>query len=349
MTTQEMWLEQTIEEAIEPAMPICDPHHHLWDYPDSMPEDRVPVFARQFRHYLLPELLQDIAGPRGGHNIVKTVFVECSSMYRKTGAPEMAGIGETEFVNGIAAQSFSGLYGGTEAAAGIVGFVDLTLGDGAGRVLDAHLAAAPGRFRAIRHNSTWDEANRLTARVSRPNLFAMPEFRSGFAQLKKHGLSFDAWLYHHQLGELLDLARAFPDTQIVLNHIGGPLGTGTYAGKRDEVFHEWRHGIAALAACPNVAVKLGGMGMPVLGFGWHERVKPPTSQELAEGMAPYLTWCIDKFGPDRCMFESNFPVDKRSFSYTLVWNAFKLFSRGYSGTERSALFHDTAVRLYRLQ
>jgi L-fuconolactonase len=349
MTTQEMWLEQTIEEAIEPAMPICDPHHHLWDYPDTMPEDKVPVFARQFRHYLLPELLQDIAGPRGGHNIVKTVFVECSSMYRRTGAPEMAWIGETEFVNGIAAQSFSGLYGATEAAAGIVGFVDLTLGDGAGRVLEAHLAAAPGRFRAIRHISTWDEANKLTARASRPNLFAMPEFRRGFAQLKKHGLSFDAWLYHHQLGELLDLARAFPDTQIVLNHIGGPLGTGTYADKRDEVFHDWRHGIAALAACANVAIKLGGMGMPVLGFGWHERAKPPTSQELAEGMAPYLTWCIDKFGPERCMFESNFPVDKRSFSYTLVWNAFKRFSRGYSGPERAALFHDTAVRLYRLQ
>ena len=340
------WLGLTKEEALEPDLPICDPHHHLWDYPDRLPEDKVPVFARLFRHYLLPELLDDIGG---GHNIVKTVFMECNSMYRKGGPQELRWVGETEFVQGIAAQSESGLYASTEVAAGIVGFVDLTLGDAAAPVLEAQVAASPNRFRGIRHISTWDAANNLTSRSRIPNLLSDANFRRGFANLRKYALSFDAWLYHTQLRELADLAAAFPDTQMVLNHIGGPLGIGTYAGKRDAVFEEWKKGIAALSTRPNVAIKLGGMGMPIMGFGWHERPRPPTSVELASGMAPYLTWCIERFGPERCMFESNFPVDKRSYSYTVLWNAFKRFSNGFSARDRSALFHDTAARVYRLQ
>ena len=340
------WLGLTKEEALEPDLPICDPHHHLWDYPDRLPEDKVPVFARLFRHYLLPELLDDIGG---GHNIVRTVFMECNSMYRKGGPQDLRWVGETEFVQGIAAQSESGLYGSTEVAAGIVGFVDLTLGDAAAPVLEAQVAASPNRFRGIRHISTWDAANNLTSRSRIPNLLSDANFRRGFANLRKYALSFDAWLYHTQLGELADLAAAFPDTQIVLNHIGGPLGIGTYAGKRDAVFEEWKKGIAALSTRPNVAIKLGGMGMPIMGFGWHERPRPPTSVELASGMAPYLTWCIERFGPERCMFESNFPVDKRSYSYTVLWNAFKRFAESFSPRDRSALFHDTAVRVYRLR
>ena len=347
MTTQHQdWLDLTKEEAIEPEIPICDPHHHLWDYPDNLPDDRVPVFAKQPRHYLLKELLDDTSG---GHKIVKTVFMECNSMYRKGGPQEVRWVGETEFVQGIAAQSESGNYGETLAAAGIVGFVDLTLGEAAGAVLEAQIAASPNRFRGIRHISTWDEANNLTSRSRVPRLLSDGNFRRGFAKLRTLGLSFDAWLYHTQLGELAELAKAFPDTQVILNHIGGPLGIGTYAGKRNEVFQAWKKGIAELSLCPNVAVKLGGMGMPIMGFGWHERQRAPNSVELSEGMAPYLSWCLEKFGPQRCMFESNFPVDKKSFSYTVLWNAFKRFSRGFSAGDRAALFHDTAVRVYRLK
>ena len=346
MSAQERnWLDLTKEEALEPELPICDPHHHLWDYPDGLPEDKVPVFARQPRHYLLPELLEDTGG---GHNIVKTVFMECNSMYRKSGPQELRWVGETEFVQGIAAQSESGLYGTTEVAAGIVGFVDLTLGDAAGPVLEVQVAASPNRFRGIRHISTWDPANNLTSRSRIANLLSDANFRKGFAKLHSLGLSFDAWLYHTQLGELSDLAKAFPDTTIILNHIGGPLGFGTYAGKREAVFEVWKKGIAELAMHSNVSIKLGGMGMPIMGFGWHEHPKPPSSTELAGGMKPYLSWCIDKFGPSRCMFESNFPVDKKSYSYTVLWNAFKRFSKGFSTGERAALFHDTAVRIYRL-
>ena len=342
---REDWLKLTREAPIDPGLPICDPHHHLWDYPDELPEDRVPVFARQTRHYLLKELLADTAA---GHKIVKTVFMECNSMYRKSGPQELRWIGETEFVQGIAAQSESGLYGDTEVAAGIVGFVDLTLGDAAAPVLEAHAAASPNRFRGIRHISTWDAANNLTSRSRISNLLSDGNFRRGFSKLRDRALSFDAWLYHTQLGELVDLAQAFPDTQIILNHIGGPLGIGTYVGRRDEVFQEWKKGISALSTCPNVAIKLGGIGMPIMGFGWHERPRPPNSIELADGMAPFLSWCVEKFGSQRCMFESNFPVDKRSYSYGVLWNAFKRLSRGFSPTERAALFHDTAVRVYRL-
>ena len=343
-TDHSAWLELTKEEALEPALPICDPHHHIWDYPDKLGDSAVPFFAREPRHYLLNDLLEDIGG---GHNIVKTVFMECNSMYRKGGPPELVWVGETEFVNGIAAQSLSGLYGNTEVAAGIVGFADLAIGDSVARTLEAHLAAS-GRFRGVRYISIWDAANNMTNRSRIPKLLSDSNFRKGFAKLHRYGLSFDAMVLHPQLEELTDLARAFPDTPIILNHIGCPLGIGTYAGKRDEVFHDWMHGIASLSSCPNVSVKLGGMGMAMMGFGWHQHRKPPTSQELAEGMTPYLSWCIEKFGTDRCMFESNFPVDRVSYPYTVIWNAFKRFSRGFSASERSALFHDTAAKVYRL-
>ncbi len=331
-TDREAWLTLTIEDPIDSALPICDPHHHLWDRSDN--------------RYLLEELLQDTGG---GHNIVQTVFVECGSMYRKAGPQEMQPVGETEFVQGIAAQSASGQYGVTAAAAGIVGFADLTLGAAVVPVLEAHIAASRNRFRGIRHTCAWDASADISSYRSPPKgLLLDPKFREGFACLQKYGLSFDAWLYHPQLMELVDLARAFPDIPIIVDHIGGPLGTGPYAGKQEEVFQEWKRGIAALATCPNVVVKLGGLGMPICGFGWHERATPPNSAELAEAMAPYYLWCIEQFGVDRCMFESNFPVDKRSYSYTVLWNAFKLISKGFSPEERAALFHDTAVRVYRL-
>jgi L-fuconolactonase len=345
VTQHEAWLSLTKEEPLEPVIPICDPHHHLWDYPDSFPESRVRESARPIRHYLLEHLLKDIGG---GHNIVQTVFIECGSMYRKDGPLEMQPVGQTEFVQGIAAQSASGQYGNTAVAAGIVGFADLMLGSAVAPVLEAHIAASRNRFRGIRFTTTWNASSDISSRVNTPNLLSDPKLREGFAQLRKYNLSFDAWLYFPQLPGLVDLARAFPDTTIILNHIGGPMGVGPYAGKREEVFREWKQGIAALSACPNVVVKLGGMGMPRTGFGWHAMPKPPDSAVLAKDMAPYYIWCIEKFGTKRCMFESNFPVDRTSYSYTVIWNAFKRLAKNFSPTERADLFHDTAARVYRL-
>jgi predicted TIM-barrel fold metal-dependent hydrolase len=342
---REEWLRLTSEVPLEPDLPICDPHHHLWDYPDSFPESRVRETARPVRHYLLEHLLKDIAG---GHNIVQTVFIQCSSMYKKDGPQELRPVGETEFVQGIAAQSASGQYGNTAVAAGIIGFADLTLGSSVAPVLEAHIAASRNRFRGIRFNTRWDASPALESLANTPNLLSDNKFREGIAQLHKYNLSFEDSLYFHQLPGLVDLARIFPETPIILNHIGVPLGVGPYAGKREQVFQEWKQGIATLATCPNVVVKLGGMGMPRTGFGWHDMPKPPGSGTLAKDMVPYFMWCIEKFGTKRCMFESNFPVDRISYSYTVIWNAFKIIAKDFSPTERADLFHDTAARVYRL-
>ena len=333
MTTEhEAWLALTEEQPIDPDVPICDPHHHLWDHPDN--------------RYLLDELLRDTGG---GHNIVGTVFVEVGAMYRKDGAEEMRPVGETEFVQGIAAQSASGGYGETAVAAGIVGYADLTLGAAVTPVLEAQIAASTNRFRGIRHRTAWDPDPDVGVREAPPRVLLLdPTFREGFACLGPAGLSFDAWLYHPQIMDLVSLARAVPDVPIVLDHIGGPIGAGGYSGKREEVVRVWRQGISELATCPNVSVKLGGLGMPYCGFGWHRRPVPPGSAELADAMAPYFLHCIESFGVDRCMFESNFPVDKASFSYTVMWNAFKRICADFSATEQAALLHDTAARFYRL-
>ncbi len=327
------WLAQVDEEILEPELPICDAHHHLWDYPQS--------------RYLLDEILHDL---NSGHNIRSTVFVECASMYKSDGPEEIKPIGETEFVQGIAAMSASGQYGETRVAAGIVGFADLSLGTKAEAVLEAHLAASPNRFRGIRHACGWhvDERIRKSHSGAPRGLLLDSNFQQGFALLEKLGLSFESWLYHPQIKELNQLALKFPDTPIVLDHIGGPLGIGPYLGKRDEVFLEWKKAISDISKCLNVVVKLGGLAMPVNGFNWHKQPQPPTSAELAAPQKPYYLHCLEEFGVERCMFESNFPVDRVSCSYTVLWNAFKRFTAGYSADEKAALFHDNAVRVYRL-
>ena len=333
MPTNDAWLGLVREDALEPDRPIIDPHHHLWDHAGS--------------RYLLDELLRDTGS---GHHVVATVFVECMSMYRADGSEPMRPVGETEFVNGVAAQSASGRYGDTRVAAGIVGFADLTLGDKVDEVLEAHVAAAPARFRGIRHAAGFDPHDDVRNSHTNPpkGLLGMPRFRDGVRQLARHRLTFDAWLYHHQIPELTELARACPEVGIVLDHFGGPLGIGPYAGKRAEIFGRWKKDIADLARCPNVVVKLGGINMAVNGFGWHRRDRPPTSEELVTATGDYYFHTIDCFGPDRCMFESNFPVDKLSCSYGVLWNAFKRMAQRFSPAERSALFHDTAARVYRL-
>ena len=321
-----------MEDILEPDLPICDPHHHLWDHPG--------------RRYLLDELLADTGS---GHDVRATVFVECLSMYRAQGPASLRPVGETEFVNGIAAMSASGRYGPTRVAAGIVSFADLTLGEAVGPVLDAHLAASP-RFRGIRHAAGWDASEAVRNSHTNPprGLLADSRFRRGFAELARRGLTFDAWCYHPQLPEVADLAKAFPDTTIVLDHFGGPLGIGPYQGRRAEVFAWWRDAIRGLADCPNVVAKLGGLVMPLNGFGFHKRAQPPTSVELAEATREWYRHAIDCFGVGRCMFESNFPVDKVSASYRVLWNSFKRLAASFSAGDKSALFHDTAVRVYGL-
>ena len=320
------------EEALEPQLPIVDPHHHLWDHPQN--------------RYLLDELLADTGS---GHHITATVFVECMSMYRADGPDEMQPVGETEFVNGVAAMSASGRYGATRVAAGIVGFADLTLGERVGAVLDAHLAASP-RFRGIRHAAGWDASDEVRNSHTKPprGLFLESGFRRGFAELGRRGLSFEAWLYHPQLSDLVDLAKAFPETTIVLDHFGGPLGIGPYAGKRAEIFQSWKGAIRSVADRPNVVAKLGGLVMPLNGFGLHKRAEPVTSIELSDLTREWYLHAIDVFGPARCMFESNFPVDKVSCSYRVLWNSFKRTTATFSATEKTAMFSGTATRVYRL-
>jgi L-fuconolactonase len=330
------WLaKRPREAALEPDLPIIDPHHHLWDTP-----------ARG--HYFLPELLADIGG---GHNIVATVFLECQAMYRKDGPPEMAPVGEVEFVNGVAAISASGNYGPCRVAEGIVGHADLRLGAAVRKVLEAEIAVGGGRFRGIRYGVSWDASEAISRFVSRqvpPHLARDPTFRQGFAQLAPLGLSFESWQYHPQLADAIDLARAFPDTTIILNHVGGVLGVGPYAGRRTEILAAWRKDITEMAKCPNVNVKLGGIGMPSFGFDLHERDIPPSSEELAAAWRQYIEPCIEAFGVNRCMFESNFPPDKQSGGYTELWNAFKRIAAGASAEEKRALFSGTAARVYRL-
>lgn len=330
-TPNPAWLARLSEDALDPDLPIVDPHHHLWNHHGNT--------------YFLDQLLADLTT---GHNIVATVFLQCFWAYRDTGPEGMKPVGETEFVASVAAEA-ERRKNHARICAGIVGFADLTLGDALPAVLDAHVAAGAGRFRGIRHITA--RHPRFLASMATPPTFGLmgsTAFRRGFAELGKRGLSYDAWLYHTQISQLVDLARAFPETPIVLNHVGGPLGVGPYRGRGEQVFAEWQTAIRELATCPNVHMKLGGLAMVVNGFDFHENVLPPSSGELANAWGPYMLALIEAFGADRCMFESNFPVDKGMCSYLVMWNAFKRIAAGASADEKKALFHDTAARFYRI-
>ncbi|HTI57236.1 MAG TPA: amidohydrolase family protein [Verrucomicrobiae bacterium] len=331
----EEWLAKNPPEPIlEPDLPIIDTHHHLWH--------------RGEHRYFLPDFLADVAN---GHRVVATVFLECHSMYRAGGPAEMRPVGETEFVAGQAAMSASGLYGPTRVAAGIVGFADLTLGDRVEPVLEAHLRAGGGRFRGVRHAAAWDASDVIgnSEAAGGPHLYRSPEFRAGLARLTRLGLSLDAWAFHPQLGEVTELARAHPHANIVLGHVGGVLGYGPYTGKQKEVFAAWKASMAELARCDNVSVKLGGMMMRLAAYDYRTQPKPPTSTELAALWGPYFETVIELFGPRRCLFESNFPVDKMGIGWAALWNAFKRIAAGASPAEKQAMFADTARRVYRLE
>lgn len=327
------WLDLVREPILDPDLPIVDAHHHLW--------------TRAGSPYLVPEFLTDI---QSGHRIAASVYVQCYSMYRLDALPPFAPLGETEFTNGVAAEFASGIHGDVRACAGIVGYVDLAEGASAEAALLAHQRAAGERFKGVRNISVWHEDGSIQGSLRAPprGLLGSAAFRQGLRLLAPLGLSFDAWMYHTQLDELRALAGAYPDISIVLDHIGSPLGVGPYRGRRDEVFRDWQAAIADVAACPNVCIKLSGLGMKIAGFDFDTRALPPDSDVLAQAWSPYLLTCIEQFGPQRCMFASNFPVDKTACSYPVLWNAFKRMTSGFSASERAALFHGTACRVYRL-
>ncbi|WP_460236461.1 amidohydrolase family protein [Aurantivibrio plasticivorans] len=328
------WLEAVVEEIVEPERPIIDPHHHLW-------------IARGAGDYLLPELWGDT---NSGHNIEKTVFIECHAEYRKEGPEHLRPIGETEFVTAIADQSDAG-DAGQARVAGIVAAADLRLPtEVLQQVLDGHANAAKGRFRGIRQAGAY-EANRdiLFIKPRQPaDLYLDEDFRRGVRTLGDQGLTYDTWHYHHQNRDFLEFVKSVPETTIVLDHFGTPLGVGPYAGQRDEIYQQWRKDIADIAQCPNVVAKLGGLAMPDNGFGWNLGDVPPTSDEFITAQSRYYMHTLECFGVDRCMFESNFPVDKWSLSYHVVWNAFKKMVMDCSEDDKHKLFYANAKRVYRL-
>jgi len=327
----EAWLAQQREEIIEPELPVVDPHHHLWSRAGSV--------------YLFPELMADLTS---GHNVRATVFEECGSMYRADGPEELRSLGETEFITGVAAMSASGGYGPARACAAMVGNVNLTLGSRVESILEAHIGASGGRFHAIRFSTAWDADERVHKTVPRPQILAEARFREGFRCLARFGLAFDAWVYHPQLSEVADLAASFPETPIVLNHFGSPILGGPNAGRAAEVSAEWREGMKALASHPNVHVKLGALPVRRSGASGQASARPLSSEEIATAWRPFFEVCVEQFGARRCMFESNFPVQKRWCSYAVFWNACKRLASGASAAEKSALFSGTAARVYRL-
>ena len=327
------WTKQRHEAAVEPDLPIIDPHHHVWD------DER--------GRYLIHELAEDVGT---GHNIVATVFIEAGAMYRSGGPVAMRPVGEVEFVNGIAAMSASGRYGKARLIDGIVGHVDLMLGDQVQPVLEALIAAGNGRLRGVRHGVVWDTGNaaKFGRRQVPQHQVLDPVFRRGFAHLPRQGLSFESWQFHPQLPDLADLLRAFPDANVILNHVGWLLGIPPHDGKREEVFAIWRGHMRELGQFPNLSVKLGGLGMLYCGWDFHLRDVPPSSADLAAAWRPYIETCIETFGPGRCMMESNFPVDKQSCGYGVLWNALKRITKDHTAAEKAAMYHDTAARVYRL-
>ncbi len=351
--TFDAWLARTPEAALEPELEIVDPHHHVWDMRELMGHNLMGIFRQQY--YMTDELLDDFVG--GGHNVTRTVFVTTHAFFSADADPAMAPLGEVQFVQGVAAQFASGKYGAMRCCAGIVGAADLAgLGAAVEPLLLACKAASPN-YRGVRCTAAHDP--NIAANFAKPGMYAEPRFREGFALLGKHGLLFDAWVFACQLGEVRELAAAFPETTIVLNHAGTPVGAlgdagaapAAYAGKQADVVAAWKRDMARLAAeCPNVVVKVGGAALPALGHGFEARDAPPGSEEVARVFGEIYLFTIETFGPARCMLEGNFPVDKVAMSYTVLWNALKRITKdaGFSDEDRALLFSGTAKRVYRL-
>jgi predicted TIM-barrel fold metal-dependent hydrolase len=325
----DQWLAMVREDIVDPGLAIIDPHHHLW-WRDPVP-------------YRFEDLLADLAS---GHDVKATVYMEAGAMYRADGPPHLRSVGETEYANGIAAMSASGEFGPTRVCAGIIGHCDLTMGDRAEELLLAHIAAGNGRFKGVRVNAYFDEYVRMGA-VPPDGLLGMHEFRAGFARLAPLGLVADVMVLHRQLPDLADLAEAFPETAIVVNHVGGPTLIGPYRQRAADVRRLWEEGMHRLARSPNVTVKLGGLANPFFhGIDFRGSPTPPTSEQLEAAFRPWFEPVIEWFSPNRCMFESNFPADKVTCTYQVLWNAFKRLTAACSPAEKQALFHDTAAGAY---
>jgi L-fuconolactonase len=331
MVVRPDWLARHQEAIIDGALPVVDAHHHIWDPPGA--------------RYLLDELLSDV---KSGHKVDATVFMECHSMYRTSGPEDMQVVGETEYMANLAERSEKDKSTSTRVCAAIVGTVDLELGDRVEPVLEAHLAAGRGRFRGIRARVASDPDRSINPHGTPPGVLVADQTRRAIAAVGRQGLSLDVWVLQTQLGDALDVCKRFPDLPIIVNHVGGPLGMGPYRGRREELFKDWARNIQALGKMPNASMKLGGMAMRYLGLDFHLQPEPPSSDTLVAAWQPYFDTCVKAFGPDRCMFESNFPVDKAMCGYPVLWNAFKKLCRAYSASERSAMLADTAKRVYRI-
>jgi predicted TIM-barrel fold metal-dependent hydrolase len=325
------WLGRVIEPIVDPDLPIIDAHHHLWDAPG--------------RRYLFDEFLADLST---GHRIDATIHVQCHSMYRATGPEALKPVGETEFVAGMAARSESGQYGPARICAAIVGSLDPMLGDGADPVLEAHIRSGGGRFRGIRLRTAWDASEEVHRLPTPAGVLMDPRTRAAIRRIETFGLTLDVWCFQTQMAEVIDVCRAFPNLTTIINHIAGPIGIGPYRGRQDELFAAWSDGVRTLAALPNTFMKIGGLGMRFTGKDFHLGVDPPSSDRFSGVWRPYVDHCIQAFGPLRCMFESNFPVDKGMCSYPVLWNAYKKMSASYSTEERKAMLAGTAARVYRI-
>ena len=325
------WLATLQEEILEPELPIIDPHHHLW--------------VRNSYNYLMPELAADLAS---GHNVVATVYAECHSMYRADGVEAQRSLGETEFVCSQAAMSASGEFGVARACDAMFGNIDLTLGSGVESLIEQHIDTSSGRFRGVRLSSGWHADERIHNVADQPQLLLDPRVNKAAAIVSRLGLSLDCWLYHPQLDEVAQLADAHPELTIILNHIGSPILGGPYRGKTGEVFQEWKAAIIRVSERANVYVKLGALPIRMPSY-YGDRSSPPGSEEVAAAWRPWMETCIEAFGPERSMYESNFPVQKRWCSYQVCWNAFKRISMGASPSEKTALFAGAAARAYRIK
>lgn len=331
----EAWLSKAIpEDVLEPGLPIVDAHLHLWDFAG-------------FR-YFVPEHARDIAV--SGHNVVASIYVECFMNYRTNGPEHLRYVGETEHAMAQAAIADSADYTSSRIAAAVVAYADLNQGEKTREALEAHIAAGRGRVRGIRQRAKWDADPVVRGHycAQKPHLYLDPEFGQGIDVLTSLGLAFDASVYHPQIGEVAELAARHPETTIVLNHSGSPVGHSSYAGKDEENYAVWLAGMKALSKCPNAHIKLGGVLMNLANFDFTSAQRPPTSAELAQLWRPWIEPCIELFGAERCLVSSNFPVDRVGFSYRTVWNMFKLIAEQCTADEKSMLFADTARKVYRL-
>tara|TARA_B100000575_G_scaffold63414_1_gene48476 strand:- start:395 stop:1435 length:1041 start_codon:yes stop_codon:yes gene_type:complete len=336
------WLKKIREDVIDPEQRIIDPHHHLWPKTN---EGSANVKRLRLYNYMLEDFWQDTSS---GHNVTDSVYIECSEFFWNSEKEHLNPVGETEHIKGLA--QLSQKNSTKTSISGIIGHANLLLGKDVNEVLERHIDIGGNLFKGIRHAGSWDPSDKINNSHHNPprDMYLMKEFGEGVKALRNKSLVFEAWQYHHQLTQVVHLARNNPDLVIVLDHFSGPLGVGSYATKKEEVYDNWKKDLKELSRCDNVIAKLGGLAMPVNGLGFETNPNPPTSNEFMSIQRQFYLTTIDFFGTERCMFESNFPVDKYSVSYHVLWNAFKNLVKDFSQTEKDHLFFKTASNVYNI-